>query len=370
MKKYTNKQINKAWDCLRDVSKTPEEKKESYGILSEWRMAHVEPLECAFEQIKSLVMKYDSKGMFAKRLKRLESIQNKLNRFDKMELSRIYDIWWARVIASSPKKFRKILLDMKKMPNFLKEDGSLNIKDYSNPKKDGYRSIHFIWKFWKTPETMRNIEVQLRTLPQHYWATALEIVDIFTKQKLKSDDGEKDWKRFFACVSKEIQIIETIHLFNSKNPSSLSEYYKKIKLDKACMNNHIETKQLIKKLDIVEKFNWYRNSLKIATDIKGSKKGYVLIITDIFAKEVTVKYYEKENVKQAESDYIEHEKRFTLLSDKICVLVATSTLGDIQKAYPNYFADSIEFLKYVRVIERSPHDINDGWIIDFFKKIF
>ncbi|MBU6438396.1 MAG: hypothetical protein KGQ77_12790, partial [Betaproteobacteria bacterium] len=58
----------------------------------------------------------------------------------------------------------------------------------------------------------QKIEVQLRTRLQHAWATAVEIVDAFTGQALKSglklNSGDPKWRRFFALMSSVIAIRE------------------------------------------------------------------------------------------------------------------------------------------------------------------
>lgn len=45
------------------------------------------------------------------------------------------------------------------------------------------------------------IEIQFRTKLQHIWATAVEMMGIFTKSKLKSSIGDEDILRFFVLVS-------------------------------------------------------------------------------------------------------------------------------------------------------------------------
>ena len=67
--------------------------------------------------------------------------------------------------------------------------------DYiDNPKVDGYRGYHLIGAFPDKDGDRRLIEIQVRTSIQHDWATALEIVDLFTGQALKSNQGKK-WKK-------------------------------------------------------------------------------------------------------------------------------------------------------------------------------
>src|SRR4051794_15302892 len=48
------------------------------------------------------------------------------------------------------------------------------------------------------------IEIQLRSINQHAWATAIETVGLFTQQALKSSQGSGEWRRFFACMGNAI----------------------------------------------------------------------------------------------------------------------------------------------------------------------
>lgn len=56
----------------------------------------------------------------------------------------------------------------------------------------------------------RKIELQIRTRVQHSWATALEIVDLFTQQSIKTNMGNKDWSDFFLYLSKQFTLLKEI----------------------------------------------------------------------------------------------------------------------------------------------------------------
>ena len=48
----------------------------------------------------------------------------------------------------------------------------------------------------------------MRSQLQHAWATAVETVDTFTRQALKSNIGDERWKRFFALMGSVIALRE------------------------------------------------------------------------------------------------------------------------------------------------------------------
>ncbi len=81
------------------------------------------------------------------------------------------------------------------------------VYDYIDvPKKSGYRGIHMVYEFQSKSKSYSQyngmlVEVQLRTKLQHYWATAVETVGIFTGQALKSSQGNEDWQQFFRLAS-------------------------------------------------------------------------------------------------------------------------------------------------------------------------
>lgn len=85
--------------------------------------------------------------------------------------------------------------------------------DYiQNPKKSGYRSYHMVYQFQSDKKETYNknmlIEIQFRTKLQHTWATAVEMMGIYTKSNLKSSQGDKDTLRFFTLVSSLFAIRE------------------------------------------------------------------------------------------------------------------------------------------------------------------
>ena len=359
--KYTSSQVKKAWIKLldKDLYKNEEEFAEVFSIMSYWRSSHEKPLSYVFNKLEKLVIEVDKNAIYAKRLKRYKSIVNKLFRFKQTKLNTIQDIWWCRVIVANLKKVDKVFRELKKWPEFVKKDGSLNINDYiKNQKDDWYRSVHLIWKFTDWIFDERKIEVQIRTKLQHDWATALEIVDLFTKQNLKSNQWKKDWADFFINISKQFTEMEKVDLFKYDDNSWIYTYYDSVENNPELYESHIRSKELIKILHIIETFNYFAESIDIVNKTINEKKinWYVLIEINSDEKKVTTSlFWEKENDK-AEEKYAEKEK--IIASNENCsnviALVSTSDVSNIKEAYPNYFADSTEFLKYLYIISKSP----------------
>jgi ppGpp synthetase/RelA/SpoT-type nucleotidyltranferase len=212
-------------------------------------------LEEAFELVQNIANKVDKKAIFAKRLKRIPSIKTKLERFDKMKLKNVHDIGGCRIVLSSEKKLRQVLRDLKKSSEFKIRAGKVKINDYiETPKEDGYRSVHIKGQFLNENKNKKYIEIQLRTLTQHYWATALEIIDLFTNQSLKTNQGTKEWKEFFTLVAEQFAIMERVHLFDSLSGEEQYDSYIK-ELDKTS-----KQKNQINYLRIVRLYQKYKRS--------------------------------------------------------------------------------------------------------------
>jgi len=77
--------------------------------------------------------------------------------------------------------------------------------DYiNNPKPSGYRGFHLVYRYQSDKKQTYNnlkVEMQIRSPLQHQWATAVETVDAFTGQALKSSSGDEEWQTFYCGVS-------------------------------------------------------------------------------------------------------------------------------------------------------------------------
>lgn len=364
--KYSGKQIIKAGEYLLDDKMTEDEQAftEATDILSYWRFSHESALENAFILLQEVSLKHEKDVLFAKRLKRLVSIVIKLRRFRQMKLKNMQDIGGCRVIVSNEKKLRKIVKDLKKKPEF-NSSKKYKTKDYiKNPKKDGYRSYHIVGKFPDGNNSSKSIEIQLRTKIQHYWATALEIVDIFAGQALKSNLGNKDWTGFFINVSKQFAIMENIHLFESIAPVEKQKAYNEV-LDnnKEHFESCIKAQDFSRKLKVTDRFEAFAGSLQVIESRLTNEnlgQGYVLLVIDIPKSTVSSTFYPSEKSNLAEEQYIASEKKSAEGGGEVVALVSTSAVSDIREVYPNYFADSTEFLKYYLFIHnvKTPRNTN------------
>lgn len=368
---YTGKQVIRAGEDLINPNITEDNEKFSFAmdVLSFWRFSHEESLDVAFTKLQTIALEQDKKAIFAKRLKRYVSIVSKLKRFPKMKLKNIQDIGGCRCIVTDQKKLYKIVRDLKKCPEFrhLDPKGKIKYKDkdyIQSPKEDSYRGYHLIGSFYATDGSNKTIEIQLRTKLQHYWATALEIVDLFTGQALKSNQGDDKWKQFFFNVGEQFSVMEGIHLFGSmKWEDQFTNYVETLNKSQINISSCDSVKDCCRELDVIKKLEAFAGSLKVIDEkiIHNPNSGYVLLKINTKKKTVASEFFEKEDNKLAESQYIAAEKESAKKNGTVVALVSTTAVGGIKEAYPNYFADSSEFIKYLIYINQA-NPTNDNWL--------
>lgn len=278
----------------------------------------------------------DPNALVAQRLKRLESIQAKLMRFETMNLSQMQDIGGCRAVLrdvssvydvdrsyarSRPSRFRHKLAGR---------------KDYiANPKPDGYRGIHLVYKFKSAQSPRYNdlrIEIQLRSRLQHAWATAVETVDTLTKQSIKASKGTPDWHRFFALMGSAIALREKTPLVTG-TPQDADEL-------------RSELRSLSTKLDVARTLTTYGKALKETEGTKVKQAKYFLLELRPAEGSVKVTEFQSADVDEATKAYLETEKAIKSAGlGAEAVLVSVDSLESLRAAYPNYFLDTELFLE-------------------------
>ena len=354
---YSGKQVIKAGEQLLrlDILEDENAVNAALDVVSYWRFSHETALENALNLLKDTTLQIDKKAIFAKRLKRFISIFRKLHRFPEMKLKNMQDIGGCRAIVANPKKLLKIVRKLRQRSEFRNGNGVVRYKDYiSSPKEDGYRGYHLVGQFNNGSEANRNIEIQIRTRLQHDWATTLEIVDLFTGQALKSNQGEQNWKEFFSNVSRQFALMEEIHLFDT-----LSSDQKFRKYNDLVLRSDFEIKSSCDKVQKVERIlnvathlEAYSNTLKIIDGriSENAIDGYALIVVDVESATVTTSLFNKNENEEAEKRYALEEKQATGNRNLVVALVSTTAVGGIKEAYPNYFADSKDFVEHLFLI--------------------
>jgi len=335
--KYSKKAVRRAGETLVSNSSTEQERSDSMDILSNWRSAHAYPMHAVLIFLRTKSAKIDSNSIVVQRLKRTPSILAKLVRYSGMKLDRMQDISGCRSVVSNVSKTRELrnsIVNSRTRHILHRED------DYiTNPKPSGYRSIHLVYKYNGEKNAYQNyfVEIQLRSKIQHAWATAVEVVDHFTKQALKASQGKKDWLDFFKFVSPEFAKLE-------RCPPG--EQFEGI-------DTLSEVLRLEKKLNAIARLNAFTVSTHYIAKKTDRKSDYFLLELQENAQHITVTQFAPDQLSLATAEYLDCEKQAKQKSDYDVVLVSASSMHGLRAAYPNYFADSKEFIRLMHRVIRS-----------------
>jgi hypothetical protein len=332
---YKPEQVNKAGKALGQMEfpvVTTAGIKALY-VINNWRAAHAYPLNTFQITLRRKARKIERKVLIAQRAKRLDSIHKKLVSKPTMRMTQMQDIAGCRAVFTRLPQVYK-LVQAYKRGKF--EHKFRNEKDYiQHPKPDGYRSFHLVYEYVGTEHTKEysglRVEIQIRTQYQHAWATAVEAVGIFTRQALKSNQGDEDWLRFFALMSSALAAIEGTPCV----PGTPANKFQLV----------TELYNLAKKLranDMLRAYNITLDTLGSAKDAK-----YFIVQLDPDSNSVTVRRYKAKESAEANRVYTDLESKIPETSSMQVVLVSVSDITALKKAYPNYFLDTNLFARLV-----------------------
>lgn len=327
---YSKNQINKAGKTIADPKTNDKEKKNALVILNNWRASHAYPLQV----ITSNLRRKNPDAIVVQRLKRLDSITGKLERFPEMSLYRMQDLGGCRVILPE-------IWDVYDSVNAYKNSRIRHVlkreDDYiENPKTSGYRSYHMVYKFHSdTKETYNKnmlIEIQFRTRLQHIWATALETMGVYTKTALKASIGNKDILRFFTLVSSVFALME-----NTPTCPGTPDNYNELRSEIIEIDN---------KLNIISRLSALSVAIKHTNEKYDKGMGYYLLRLDFERKMLNVRAFSTNQINIATEIYNKIE---SVNNPKIdSVLVSASSFDTLKAAYPNYFTDITDFIDIMR----------------------
>ena len=355
----TKGEVNRAGQSLADISIFAKldsiSRAEVLNTINNWRSSHGYPQHIFKKTLQIRAKKIDEEAICAQRLKRLPSIMTKLRRNPNMKLSQMQDIGGCRAIMPTISDLQDLINvheeAIRKNPPRRSLDKPITRSgwelveryDYiANPKADGYRSNHYVFKYLSKYEEQKKynglrIEVQLRTRQQHYWATAVEAVSIFTEQALKSGIGRADWKRFFALMGSAIALEEGCPLVPN-TPTEPSEVV----------------------TEIVELYNSLRvdvvlQGITATVEMRGETGAEAfLLVLDAKEKKLDIKGYRALELNDANQEYLLVEERYVDDPTVQAVLVSVDSLATLVNAYPNYYLDTEEFLKLVnRIVSKG-----------------
>lgn len=328
---HSKEMVRKAGNHLLYSDIDSKEFYRSIPIFRNWRSAHAFPMQIMLDLLRKNAIRVDKKAIAVQRLKRIPSIIDKLMREEHMSLNRMEDIAGCRAVVESVGHVRRIHLSLQKSrtKHILHRE-----RDYiTNPKESGYRGIHLIFKYNGSKEKFKGmaVELQIRSKIQHSWATAVEVVGAYTRQALKASSGDTAWLDFFKYSSVE---------FSKLEHCPVDSIHKE-------KDTFLLMRERAEQLNVLTRLRAFKVATKALTQDKEKGAGYFILLLDLDEKLVSYSRFGKSQLEEATSFYSGQEEVYKDDSSKDVVMVSASSVRELKRAYPNYFADTEIFEKYL-----------------------
>ena len=330
---------------FRDGNASPEDS----IVLDNWRAAHSYVLNTFQATLRNRAR--GTNVTVAQRLKRRPTIIDKLRREPSMQLNTMHDMAGCRLIFENidqlirfrekmtwsrfrhkPKSFFYLYHDTEHP--MIKTMERVDKYNYiENPKSSGYRGIHDVYEYNVNSVGGKawnglHVEIQYRTVFQHAWATAVEVADLVTTNRIKFSEGDRPHERFFQLSS---ELISRVY-------ESCYGPLPQIPFD-----------------DVVKEFNDIEHSIGLLHTLKRLRTSER---SDVFRKNTLLIFYTSDDeiantleietfdsISEAINRYGELEKNLSDVAD--VVLVRSDSEASVRLAYRNYFSDTVEFVRYI-----------------------
>ena len=328
---FSKNMVNKAGKAIAKDDFSKIEKAEAYKVVNNWRSSHARPLQHLYTCGKQYAD--NNEGVIVvQRLKRLESILAKLQRFPGMGLETMQDLGGCRVIV-------KEIDEVYKAVQAYKNSGmsSKLVKEYdyiANPKEDGYRSIHLVYEYaGEMPEYAGlKTEAQIRSTLQHVWATAVEALGLQMKVNIKGGEGDKKTRRYMELISALFAIEENTFLSPNVPLSPYGIFFEAMKLDE-----ETNALNIIKAVQMAPVFSGGMENVR----------EYYVIRVETQTGDAKVYSYDQSQFEAATDYCAEIEKNN---HGAFAVLVSAKDAASLLKAYPNYLTDAKLFVEQVNML--------------------
>lgn len=200
--------------------------------------------------------------------------------------------------------------------------------DYlKKPKKTGYRGVHDVYEYDVKSEVGRSltglfVEIQYRTLVQHAWATAVEVIGFITENQPKFQKGDNRYEQAMALASE---------ILARAWENSIGPFPE--------MNDHDLVRDFLQLDNELNLMNMLRGLNAASKSVSGNRNA-ILIFSS--TSELDVKTYR--DATDALRALFDLEKE---MPGRDIVLVRGDTDEDVRLAFKNYFSDARDFIKFV-----------------------
>lgn len=317
----SKKQIRRAGDLLagrKAGAMAPADKTEALAILGYWRAVHMDPLHKTLDLLESVCGR-DESTILVSRLKRLESIIDKLRRSGhRSDLSQMQDLAGCRLIVPHDD-------DVRRMANEIGAAGVSIRKDYLTvPQDSGYRGMHLICRHDAAGYQGLRVEIQIRSRLQHAWATGVETYDLIARGNLKAGEGKAEERRYF-------QILSALMNPGLEDERTLRE----------------ELQAIDRQLNIYHRLRAAENSMFIQdSDKQICRAGSCLLTVNTEEQTINLEVYSAQEEAAAADKYTELESPGQV--GRIYLLARAASREHLEIAFPNYFSGIREFMAQLK----------------------
>lgn len=291
----------------------------------EYRKAHLKPLSETTLEIQRMLGSFGTDYYIAQRLKRKPQIVRKLNRLS-VRLTQLQDIGGSRIIVPKNNDVDAVLAFLLEKSRF---GAGFNIEkttDYRERGRDdtGYRSLHVILE-----RDGVNLELQIRSRIQHYWAESIERTSVIYGHHLKENEGAPEVIEYFRHLSDVFYEVES-----GREPSAAH----KIKID--ALRQTCE--QIISKSDKHKVFDSFVNEGVIKTLTEKETRNpsglnnWILIFDWNQGAFVSWDIVDQ-NPNEAVAAYVHYEHQYPAEQGFEVVLIGSSEVATVRQTHSHYF---------------------------------
>lgn len=316
----SKKRVTRAGDAVRTGTASAED----LSVIEQWRAAHRAVLN-TFQAILRGRLR-GKNVIIAQRHKRKNTIFDKLQRLPGMQLARMDDVAGCRLIFRNLKELHRFRTDFHAARFNHKMRNDPGKYDYiAHPKSTGYRGIHDIYEYDVRSDSGKvlkglYIEIQYRTLVQHAWATAVEVVGFITESQPKFEKGDDRYHKAMAYAS---EILARAHE-GLKGPHA-------VLTDREVLKAFLE---LDDELGLMQTLRGLHQAKSGISD----KKNSILIFSP--NGELAVRSFR--DATDALRELFELEKE---MPENDIVLVRADSSEEVRTAFRNYFQDARDFVR-------------------------
>ncbi len=272
-------------------------------------------------------MDKSGKGYYiAMRLKRRPQILRKLKRFH-VRLSQLQDIAGARIILERNQDVEDIVAYLRNSLEAQSDVQLLRDVDYRVKGRDdsGYRARHIVLK-----KDGYNIELQLRSRIQHYWAETIERTSVVYGHFLKELQGDPLVLEYFKQLSDVLYEFEV-----GRRPT----HPQRIRLDRLYSKALaiIQTSDTRNVLVSHPALNVLKTLTEVSSQVKKSRIVNWILIFDWNTGEFVNWLAASENPQEAIALYAKNEGDYSSEQGFEVVLVGASDPTTIEKTHSHYF---------------------------------